>query len=108
MTEAYEKLSLKEVYDLIKNFAAVDIADYYLDVSRQRLFFKEGTDSHLSSQMVYTKLLIAFVQACAPILPVTAQEAYENMHKGILSEDLLPISIDKSLPPTVFQLTWLK
>lgn len=101
-------MSLREVYDLIKNFAAVDIAEYYLDVSRQRLLLQEGTKEHLSSQMVYSKLLVAFVQACAPILPVTAQDAYQNMHRGILSDDLLPVSIDKSLPPTVFQLHWLK
>ena len=72
ITEAYEKLSLKEVYLLISDFATNDIAEYYLDVSRQRLVLQEGTKEHISTQMVYSKLLFAFVQACAPILPITA------------------------------------
>ena len=34
ITEAYEKLDLKNVYSIIKDFAAIDITEYYLDVSR--------------------------------------------------------------------------
>ena len=49
ITEAYEKLALREVYRLIKDFTAVDVAEYYLDVSRQRLLLQEGSDEHVSS-----------------------------------------------------------
>ena len=34
VTEAYEQLALRDVYEHIRNFASVDVAEYYLDVSR--------------------------------------------------------------------------
>ena len=108
ITEAYEKLDLKNVYSIIKDFAAIDITDYYLDISRQRLLLQEGQKEHLSSQMVYSKLLVALIQACAPVIPLTAQEAYQHMQKGILSDNILPLTSNQQMPPTIYQLKWLR
>ena len=41
-------------------------------------------------------------------MPLTAQEAYQSMHKGIITDEILPISLDKRLPPTIYQLKWLR
>ena len=109
--QAYEKLDLKEVLDLSVNFLSKDLAEYYLPVSRDRLLMREGSPEHISSQMLYSKILVAVLQALAPILPLTSQEAYSHMiaaNPQMLSKDLLPEHCldgdDITIPPTIYQL----
>jgi isoleucyl-tRNA synthetase len=48
-TDAYERLDLAKVYDLMFKFVAKDLTEFYLSVSRQRLRTMSGHDEHLSS-----------------------------------------------------------
>ena len=71
VTKAYEKFQLKKVYDLTLRFLSEDFAEFYLPISRERLMMREGSVEHLSSQMIYSKVLMVVMQALAPILPLT-------------------------------------
>lgn len=58
VTDAYERLDLKQVQELAQDFLARELSDFYLTVSRERLLMREGTPEHLSAQMVYSKVLL--------------------------------------------------
>lgn len=93
LKEAYEKFDLKKVYDLTMDFLAKELADYYLPISRHRLLTKEGSKEHVSTQMIYSKVMITLLQALAPILPLTTQDAYANLkatNSAMVSKELLP------------------
>ena len=62
--------------------------------------------------MIYSKVLMVILQALAPILPLTTQEAYSHIkatNGAMFSKDLLPsYSVKESqLPQTVYQLNWI-
>ena len=93
MTEAYEKFDLKNVYTLTSDFLTKELADYYLPVSRQRLLTREGSPEHKSAQMIYSKVLLSVLQALAPILPLTTQDAFHNIkasNSAIVAKKFLP------------------
>lgn len=61
VTEAYEKFELKKVHDLTVKFLAEDFSEYYLPISRERLMMREGSPEHVSSQMIYSKVLLVIL-----------------------------------------------
>lgn len=36
LSEAYDKFDLRKVYELTRDFAALDVADFYLDFTKYR------------------------------------------------------------------------
>lgn len=56
-----------------------DLTAYYLEFSRQRLLMKSTTEEYSSTQMVYSRILMAITHAIAPVLVNTAQETFQSM-----------------------------
>ena len=61
--------------------------------------------------MIYSKVLISVLQALAPILPLTTQDAFSNIkatNSAMVGKEFLPsYSLKESqLPQTIYQLNW--
>ncbi len=109
LSEAYDKFDLKKVYELTRDFAALDVADFYLDFTKYRR--RRLVESHIqavakttddnqtdsdSSLFVMHQFLNTLMLSCAPILVFTAQEAFDHMPLNLFT--------GKLKPPTVFQM----
>jgi isoleucyl-tRNA synthetase len=47
LSEAYDKFDLKKVYELTRDFAALDVADFYLDFTKYRR--RRLVESHIQA-----------------------------------------------------------
>jgi isoleucyl-tRNA synthetase len=87
ITQCYERFDLKEVYSKTLDFVVRDVTDFYLDFSkyrRRRLIeaaqIQQGVRAapEMASMLqVVSQVYLALLQTGAPILPFTAQEAYD-------------------------------
>jgi isoleucyl-tRNA synthetase len=80
VTEAYENFVFHRVFSLLYNFCTVEMSSIYMDVLKDRLYC-DGVDSvsRRSGQTVMHAILGASVRMLAPVLPHTAEEAWEAM-----------------------------
>ena len=78
--KAYEDYEYHIVFHSLYNFFTVELSSYYLDVLKDRLYCS-GTNSVLrkSAQTALFELLRTTLVLMAPILPFTAEEAWEAM-----------------------------
>jgi isoleucyl-tRNA synthetase len=87
ITQCYERFDLKEVYSKTLDFVVRDVTDFYLDFSkyrRRRLIEAaqkqqgvRAAPEMASMLQVVSQVYLALLQTGAPILPFTAQEAYD-------------------------------
>lgn len=93
VTEAYDSIDLAKVYEITQRFVE-ETSKFYLEFSRERIYHSaKDSVPYRSSIQVYANLLKAIVQAAAPVLMYTAQEAHTYM----------PASMFDKKPITVFQ-----
>lgn len=107
VTQAYDHLNLKEVYEKTMDFVVKEVAEFYLDFTKYRrrrlsAHSLNETPAPLSPEeqsMLATVqyLYITLLQTAAPILPFTAQEAYEQTPDAV-------VSAMGDRAPTVFQM----
>ncbi|MCP2605305.1 isoleucine--tRNA ligase, partial [Candidatus Aminicenantes bacterium AH-873-B07] len=78
--KAYKDYEYHIVFHTIYNFFTVDLSAFYLDVLKDRLYCSYP-NSHLrrSAQTALFYILKNTLLLIAPILPFTAEEAWENM-----------------------------
>ncbi|HKI60543.1 MAG TPA: isoleucine--tRNA ligase [Mariprofundaceae bacterium] len=76
--EAYEHYQFHRIHQEIHNFCAVDLGGFYLDVVKDRLYC-DGADSarRASARATIYDLADTLIRLIAPILPFTAEEAWE-------------------------------
>ncbi|MGC8915656.1 MAG: isoleucine--tRNA ligase [Thermoanaerobaculum sp.] len=78
LLRAYESYEFHAVYHALVNFCAVDLSALYLDMLKDRLYCShpESRERRSAQTALYhlARLLVTFM---APILPFTADEAYE-------------------------------
>jgi len=76
--EAYEHYQFHRIPQEIHNFCSVDLGGFYLDVIKDRLYC-DGTDSsrRASARATLYDLSDTLIRLIAPILPFTAEEAWE-------------------------------
>ena len=80
VVKAYDKYEYHTVFHALYNFFTVELSSFYLDVIKDRLYCS-GTRSMLrkSAQTTLFELLKTTLILMAPILPFTAEEAWEAM-----------------------------
>ncbi len=76
----YENYQFHRIHQEIHNFCAVDLGGFYLDVIKDRLYC-DGADSERrrSARSTLFDLADTLIRLIAPILPFTAEEAWEHL-----------------------------
>ena len=76
--QAYADYEFHAVYHALNNFCAVDLSSFYLDVLKDRLYISMPDDvDRISGVSTMHEILDALLRMMAPILPFTAEEAYQ-------------------------------
>ena len=76
--QAYADYEFHAVYHALNNFCAVDLSSFYLDVLKDRLYISLPDDvDRISGVSTMHEILDALLRMMAPILPFTAEEAYQ-------------------------------
>jgi len=77
---AYENYEFFQAYHLINRFCAVDLSAFYVDALKDRMYC-DPADSprRRSSQTVMHAILDALCRLLAPVVPFTAEEAWQFM-----------------------------
>lgn len=76
----YEQTRFHSVVHALHNFLSVNLSSFYLDVLKDRLY-ADAPASHArrSTQTVIYLILKGLLKLLAPIIPFTAEQAYENL-----------------------------
>jgi isoleucyl-tRNA synthetase len=77
-TKGYAEFHFHSVFQAVHNFCTIDLSQFYLDVSKDRLY-TEGANSvaRRAAQTVMYETLISLVKLMTPILPHTADEVWK-------------------------------
>lgn len=109
--EAYEDYQFHRIHQEIHHFCTVDLGGFYLDVLKDRLYC-DARDSHRrrSAQSTLHDLANAIIRLIAPIIPFTADEAWEHFAGAGAGDihletfiDIPPVSIDEEAWSRFFQ-----
>ncbi|KAK9822294.1 hypothetical protein WJX74_003674 [Apatococcus lobatus] len=86
---AYDSFSFYRIYQALQRFTVSDLSNLYIDVAKDRLYVR-GRDSldRRSAQTVLAAMLQGLMPLLAPILPHTAEDAFQALplpssHKSI-------------------------
>ena len=78
VVDDYESFELHRVYKAIHNFCTTELSSFYLDVLKDRLYtFDRNSLPRRSAQTVLYELVVSLIKLTAPILPHTAEEAWQ-------------------------------
>ena len=89
----YAVYDFNKVYHAVYNFCVVAMSNFYLDVTKDRLYCTNGTGRKAAQTAMY-KILVALDKIIAPILCFTSQEIWdflpktEDMNKYVVFEDM--------------------
>ena len=82
-TAAYESYEFHKVVRLVSHFCTVDLSNFYLDVVKDRLYtLAPAAAARRSAQTGLYASFQTLVTVIAPLLPFTADEAWEALGKG--------------------------
>ncbi|RXT15023.1 isoleucine--tRNA ligase [Ammoniphilus sp. CFH 90114] len=76
--KSYDQYQFHSVLHAVHNFCTIDLSQFYLDVSKDRLY-TEGpkSEERRAAQTLMYDLLVSLVKLTAPILPHTADEVWK-------------------------------
>jgi isoleucyl-tRNA synthetase len=78
--EAYQAYEFHQVFHAVYNYFTVDLSAFYLDVLKDRLYCSGRTSAlRRSAQTALARILSDSLRLMAPLLPFTAEEAWEAM-----------------------------
>ncbi len=81
VSQAYESYQLHVVYQSLHHFCAVELSSLYLDIRKDCLYtFRKSSRERRSSQTAMYKLLRTLLAMISPILPHTAEEAWQALN----------------------------
>ena len=89
----YDVYDFNKVYHAVYNFCVVAMSNFYLDVTKDRLYCTNGVGRKAAQTTMY-KILVALDKIIAPILCFTSQEIWdfmpktEGMNKYVVFEDM--------------------
>ncbi len=86
--EAYEAYEFHKVFHDINQFCANDLSALYVDVTKDRLYCDGAKwQSRRSAQTVMYEVADALCKLLAPLMPFTAEEAYQALKIKALIDD---------------------
>lgn len=75
---AFERYDFVQVFKTVYSFCNEDLSSIYLDILKDRLYtFPAHSDERRSAQTVLYYILDALTRILAPLMPFTAEEAFE-------------------------------
>ena len=78
--EGYDAYNFSKVYHAVYNFCVVDMSNFYLDVTKDRLYCTSGVSRRAAQTAMY-RILVALDKLIAPILCFTSQEIWNYLPK---------------------------
>lgn len=76
--KAYDQYQFHTVFQAVHNFCTIDLSQFYLDVSKDRLYTEgPGSMARRAAQTVMYDVLVDLVKLVTPILPHTADEVWK-------------------------------
>ena len=95
ITDAYDNFQFSRFFQTIQNFCTVDLSNFYLDITKDRLYISAAKASRRRScQTVLMYCLEMITKAIAPVLAHTAEDIWQH----------LPYEVPQK---SVFQAGWL-
>ncbi len=95
--KAYHDFEFHKVYHTLHNLCIVDLSSFYLDIVKDRLYVEApNSRERRSAQTVLWNITLLFLQAIAPVLSFTAEEAYGHLaapQKSNANEDATVFSL---------------
>jgi isoleucyl-tRNA synthetase len=80
VTDSYDKWEFHRVYRAVYDFCVYEVSSFYLDVLKDILYIlAPDSQARRSGQTCIFKILHMLVRVMAPVLPFTAEEAWEHM-----------------------------
>jgi len=80
VTNAFESYEFYRYYQLIQNFASVDLSALYFDIVKDRLYTAgKNSLSRRSSQTVLYEILHALVRMLVPVTPHLAEDIWQHI-----------------------------
>ena len=78
----YEEYAFHNVYHSIHRFCVVDMSNFYLDVTKDRVYSNlPGDQRRRAAQTVMYEALDALMRLLTPVLSYTMEEVYSHMPK---------------------------
>ncbi len=78
--DGYAVYNFNKVYHAVHNFCVIDMSNFYLDVTKDRLYCTNGVERRAAQTAMY-RILVALDKVIAPILCFTSQEIWDHMPK---------------------------
>ncbi len=76
----YESFDFHHVFHKMHNFCAVEMSSFYLDIIKDRVYtFAAGARERRAAQTVMAEILTDLLKLLAPIIPYTADEAWQHL-----------------------------
>jgi len=81
VTQYYEEFEYSKVYNATVKYCTTELSAVYLDILKDRLYVEAKNSIYRrSAQTVLHYILEALIKILAPIIPFTAEEAYQESH----------------------------
>jgi isoleucyl-tRNA synthetase len=89
---AYGQYDFAQVYQALNRFCAVELSSLYVDVLKDRLYCNAANDrARRTAQSAMFFIYIELTKLLAPIIPFTAEEAWQLKGEGQISVHLTPL-----------------
>ncbi len=79
VTSGYEQFDLNDVVRNITNFVSEDLSNWYIRRNRNRFWASELDNSKKAVYMTTYEVLTGLCKLCAPIIPFTTEEMYQDL-----------------------------
>ncbi|MFW5837653.1 MAG: isoleucine--tRNA ligase, partial [Desulfovibrionaceae bacterium] len=84
MAKAYESFEFHKVHHALHNLCVTDLSAFYLDMVKDRLYVEDrGGRPRRAAQTVLWTALQVLLDAMAPILSFTAEEAFQHLPEAL-------------------------
>jgi len=90
-TAAFDKYEYSKARQEIETFFWKHFTDYYIEISKDRIYNAEG-DKKISAQHTLYKSLLTILKLIAPIMPFITEEIYQTYFKKTEVEESIHIS----------------
>lgn len=93
ITKAYQDFEFHVIYHSLHNFCAVTLSANYLDILKDRLYCSAAASrERRSAQTVLFEILLSLTRLMAPILSFTAEEVWQCLPEGTVTEKSVHLS----------------